>query len=344
MYDDGVSRALAAVGLISLLLTGHALPAIAEGEASADHARTSGRVAILPFAGEGRMAIYGQPVAAQVAKVGRAAGLEIVLLGPGAEVPADARLVVDGRLVRTGASIVVEARVRDPERGLDVARRSATAGSLAVVDRAADDVAAALVPAIRAGLVAQDEARARARASLAASTRGTPDRPPERAAGRADRREPLSPPAADRRPVVLIALTGALAGPDGPQGIAPLVAPSLVRLADRIGHRAAPLGEAGLAAPAASLAGGTAALAIVIAVLEVDARGEAGIPQARARARVDVYDVNGLIYRRSIRTDTLVGSRGDRADTLVRSAVAQVVDVVAPRLREHLAGAVSKAP
>ena len=340
MYDDGVSRALAAVGLISLLLTGHALPAIAEGEASADHARTSGRVAILPFAGEGRMAIYGQPVAAQVAKVGRAAGLEIVLLGPGAEVPADARLVVDGRLVRTGASIVVEARVRDPERGLDVARRSATAGSLAVVDRAADDVAAALVPAIRAGLVAQDEARA----SLAASTRGTPDRPPERAAGRADRREPLSPPAADRRPVVLIALTGALAGPDGPQGIAPLVAPSLVRLADRIGHRAAPLGEAGLAAPAASLAGGTAALAIVIAVLEVDARGEAGIPQARARARDDVYDVNGLIYRRSIRTDTLVGSRGDRADTLVRSAVAQVVDVVAPRLREHLAGAVSKAP
>ena len=51
---------------------------------------------------------------------------------------------------------------------------------------------------------------------------------------------------------------------------------------------------------------------------------------------------SGLIYRRTIRTDTLVGSRGDRPDTLVRSAVAQVVDVVAPRLREHLAAAAEK--
>ena len=142
---------------------------------------------------------------------------------------------------------------------------------------------------------------------------------------------------------MLIALTGALAGADGQsQTIAPLVAPSLVRLADRIGHRAAPLGESGLAAPADSVTRGDAALAIVIRVLAVETRGAAGIPQARARARVDVYDRTGLIYRRTVRTDTLVGSRGDRADTLVRSAVAQIVDVVAPRLREHLAAAAAR--
>ncbi|HVV83857.1 MAG TPA: hypothetical protein VHE35_12365, partial [Kofleriaceae bacterium] len=142
---------------------------------------------------------------------------------------------------------------------------------------------------------------------------------------------------ADHRPLALIALTGALAGPDGQtQVIAPLVAPSLVRLAERLGHRAAPLGEQGLAAPAAAVAHADAELAIVIAVLSVETHGRA-IPQARARARVDVYDRSGLVYRRVIRTDTLVGSRGDRADTLVRSAVAQIVDVVAPRLREQLA-------
>lgn len=330
MYDDGVARALAVIGLVLLVMAGPVAPATA-GDASATP--PSGLVVILPFVGEGRMALYGQPVAAEVAKVGRAAGLEIVLLAAGAAVPSDARLVVDGRLITSGAAIVLEARVRDPERGLDVARRSATATTLAVVDRAADDVAAALVPALRAGLIAQGEARDRARAALVAAT-VVPNgpRPPPLP-------EPTASPApADPRPLALIALTGALAGPDGQlQTIAPLVAPSLVRLADRLGHRAAPLGEAGVRAPAQALAGADADLAIVIAVLAVDGSERAGIPQARARARVDVYDRGGLIYRRTIRTDTLVGSRGDRADTLVRSAVAQVVDVVAPRLREHLA-------
>ena len=335
MYDDRVVRALAAVGLISLALVCAAAPASAAADAGA---ASAGRVAVLPFAGEGRMALYGQPVAAQVAKVARAAGLEIVLLTAGAAVPADARLVVDGRLVRSGAAIVLEARVRDPERGVDVARRSATAASLAVVDQAADDVASALVPAIRAGLIEQARARARTQAALASTARDEDAaRLPARPTG-----ERVAAPI-DRRPLVLIALTGALAGPDGQsQTIAPLVAPLLVRLADRIGHRAAPLGEGGLAAPTASVTRGDAALAIVIRVLAVESRGGAGIPQARARARVDVYDRTGLIYRRTVHTDTLVGSRGDRADTMVRSAVAQIVDVVAPRLGEHLAAAAAR--
>lgn len=342
VYDDGVSRALAIVGLVSLVLIGPVAGARAEGDAAASGAlgvasaaQAQGRVAIVPFTGDGRMALYGQPVAAQVAKVGRAAGLEVVLLAAGAEVPGDVRLVVDGRLVKSGAAIVLEARVRDPERGLDVARRSATAATLAVVDRAADEVAAALVPAIRAGLLAQDEARARSRAALAPAITAVVTPPGD--AGHPAVVDPIAPAAVDDRPLALIALTGALAGPDGQaQGIAPLVTSSLVRLADGIGHRAAPLGEAGVTAPAEVVARGEGALAIVIAVLAVDSDGRA-IPQARARARVDVYDRTGLIYRRTIRTDTLVGSRGDRVDTLVRSAVAQVVDVVAPRLREHLA-------
>jgi hypothetical protein len=319
VYDDVVSRAWIVLGLIALALAG--------GAARAD---AGGKVAVLPFAGDGRMALYGQPVAAQVAKVGRAAGLDVVLLAAGAEVPVDARLVVDGRLVKSGDAIVLEARVRDPERGLDVARRSAIAATLAVVDRAADEVAAALVPAIRGGLAAQEEARAAA-AVLARAPRAG-----EHEAQASDRSAPLTA-ATDQRPLALIALTGALAGPDGQlQGIAPLVAPSLVRLADRLGHRAAPLGEQGLAAPAQAVAQGEAALAIVIAVVDVEARG-GEVPQGRARARVAVYDRGGLIYRRTVRTDTLVGSRGDRADTLVRAAVAQVVDVVVPRLRERLA-------
>ncbi|MBZ0233405.1 MAG: hypothetical protein K8M05_13840, partial [Deltaproteobacteria bacterium] len=58
---------------------------------------------------------------------------------------------------------------------------------------------------------------------------------------------------------------------------------------------------------------------------------------ARARARVTVIDPSGkLLYRRVIRTDTLVGSRGDRTDTLVRFAADQVTDVAAPRIRERL--------
>lgn len=319
VYDGRVLRALVAISLV----VAAARPAAADEGAL-------GPVAILPFVGDGRMAMYGQPVAAALAKVGRAAGLDIVLLPVGGEVPAGAHLVIDGRLVRSGAKVVLEARVRDPERGLDVARRSATAPTLAVVDRAADELGAALVPLVSDGLAAQAAARLQARAALAAAT--PPVAPPTDVAPTG---EVAPPPVDDARPLALLALTGAVTGADG-QGISPLVAPSLVRLAGRLGHRAAPLGEGGLATPAQAVIAADAELAIVIRVLAVDGSVARGIPVARARAQVDVYDRTGLRYRRTVRTDTLVGSRGDRADTLVRSAVAQIVDVVAPRLREQL--------
>jgi hypothetical protein len=57
---------------------------------------------------------------------------------------------------------------------------------------------------------------------------------------------------------------------------------------------------------------------------------------ARARARIRVADASGVVFERTIRTNTLVGGRGDRRDAVARAAIDQLVDIAMPRVREKL--------
>jgi len=76
---------------------------------------------------------------------------------------------------------------------------------------------------------------------------------------------------------------------------------------------------------------------VQIELLTID-YDEGGVITARARARVRVASQSGTIFDRVVRTDTLVGGRGDRRDAVARAAVAQIVDIAMPRVRERLAG------
>jgi hypothetical protein len=329
MYDGAVNRRRAAA--LALLLVGLAL-------AGAPHtaaAQSGGAaIALIPFSAEKRLKLYGKPVAAEVTRALREAGLDVSLVSDGDPVPPRARLVVDGRLVKRNAGVVIEARIRDPERGVDVARPSASAASLGDIDRAAATVAGELVPAIRAGLAAQDAEAARARAALVTAVPApSPGNPPD-AAPR---------PPADRRPLALVLVTSpVIVDANGqPVSVAPLVAPAALELGARLGHRAAVEGIVGdiIFAPSTVSARG-AHLVVGFELLDFVRGSQRDVPIARARARVTVFDAGGnRLYRRIVRTDTLVGSRGDRVDTLVRFAAAQVIDVVAPRIRERLAAA-----
>ena len=99
--------------------------------------------------------------------------------------PARARLVIDGRIaVGAGGAVTVEARVRDPERGVVLATVSARAEALTAIDRAAGDLAAQLVPAVKQQLAAPAAAPAR----------------PE------PRPRPVAPPPVNRRPVALVSV------------------------------------------------------------------------------------------------------------------------------------------
>jgi len=303
----------------------------APGAAAPGDAARKVTIALLPFTAERRLAVFGQPVASEISRALREAGLDVSLVGDGAPVPARARLVVSGRIVKRGAGVVLEARIRDPERGVDVARPSGAAAAVADIDQAASALATALVPAIRGGLAAQDAAAARDRAALA-----PPPAPVPVATGVV---QPARPVAVDRRPVALVTVQApTLADRDGaPMPVATLAAPAVADLARRVGYRAVAV-DAHAAVDPAVLASSRAALRITVELLSLSHETSRDIPLGRARARVTVTDASGApVYRRTVRTDTLVGSRGDRLDTLVRLAAAQVTDVIAPRLRERLA-------
>ena len=321
VYDAAVTRPF----VLALIVVGSLLGLAREASAQGDRAT----IALIPFTADKRLVLYGKPVAAEVTRALRDAGLDVTLVTDGDPVPARARLVVDGRLVKRGAGVVIEARIRDPERGVDVARPSGSATALDDIDHAAAAVAAELVTAIRAGLAEQDAQAARAAAALRPSEPTAPVAP-----------EPGHP--TDRRPLAIIVVAAPLiASADGAAvDIAPLFAPAAIELARRLGHRAAveaapqpaaPLDPLGATARGASMVVGFELLGFVSGT-------QRDIPVARARARVTVFDAAGKpLYRRIVRTDTLVGSRGDRIDTLIRFAAAQVTDVVAPRIRERLA-------
>jgi hypothetical protein len=326
-YHVVVTRLLCALAILFGLGLGLGGTAAAQSQGRAT-------IALIPFTAEKRLKLYGKPVAAEVTRALRDAGLDVQLVNDGDPVPARARLVVDGRLVKRGAGVVIESRIRDPERGVDVARPSGSAASLDDIDHAASAVAAELVTAIRAGLAAQDEQAAKAAAALS-----RPVPPPTE---HVDPVNPIKPPLRDTRPLAVVVVSApALATIDAASvDIAPLFAPAALELARRLGHRASV--ETAPAPPAVALDPAVAArhgaeLVVGFELLTFTAGTQADIPVARARARVTVLDASGRqIYRRIVRTDTLVGSRGDRVDTLVRFAAAQVTDVAAPRIRERL--------
>jgi hypothetical protein len=273
---------------------------LAGGRAAGDEPRAV--VALLPLAHakDQRLAIYGQPVASELARVLRAGGLDVVVVSAGAPVPSRARLVVDGRIALAGEAVIIDARVRDPARGTVVATVSARAAALTAIDRAAADLAAQLLPAVKEQLAAQDRP---APAPEPARPARAPSPPPPR-------------PALDARPVARVEVVHRV-----PFEPARAVGEALAR---RAGYRT------DAAAPAAL------ELRIEILSFAID---DLGVPVGRARARVRAVADGVTRFDRVVRTDSIVGARRSTPEALARQAGAQIVDIVAPRLREGLAEA-----
>lgn len=301
-------RALAVLRLLPLLCL------LAGGVARADELST---IAVIPLAAEQRLAIYGAPVASELATALRGAGRDVILVSDVAVVPSRAWLVVDGRLVATGKAVSIELRIRDPERAIDVARLAAQAPRLDAIDTATAAIAAQLVAAI-----AQADA-ARQRAQLPPTPPPPSDPPPSDE----PTPPPPPPPPVDPRPTATVVVRGReLHDRTGAALDVPaLVRPSMIRLANRLGYRV--------------VDDGPAALEFTVELTWVAAGFEGAVPVGRGRARVQVSRGARPLFDRKVRTDTVVGSRGDRVDTVVRLIAAQAADVVAPRIREQLGAA-----
>jgi hypothetical protein len=283
---------------------------LAAGRADADDKVPRGTlIALLPLAADAKLAIYGQPVASEVARQLELEGFAVVVVTSTAPVPSKARLVIDGRIVRgDGDTVKIEARVRDPAAGKVVSELSASAPSLTRIDEAAAELAKGLVPILEAGMKAQEEEKQQTRTGTGTGGGGA-------VKGKAPRE--------DRRPRAQVTMFSAVQLREEDPVLEPLLRAGGYRLAGLVGHR----GQDGVDG---------VDLVIHIELLSMDYR-DRGVTTARARARVEVTDATGTVFRRTVRTDTLVGGRGDRRDAVARAAIDQIVDIAMPRVRERLA-------
>ncbi len=112
------------------------------------------RVAMLPLDGEQRLAIYGQPVAAEIARALRAAGVDVVVVGAKMDVPDRVQLIVDGTIKQSnkGKDITLSIRIRDPRDGTTLETLPAPTASLDTLDKAAAELSARVVPSVKAQL------------------------------------------------------------------------------------------------------------------------------------------------------------------------------------------------
>jgi hypothetical protein len=110
-------------------------------------------IAMLPLDGEKRLEIYGQPVAAEIARALKAAGLDVVVVGARMDVPDAAQLIVDGTIKSTkNKQIELSIRLRDPRDGTILETVPAPTTKLDDLDKAAAALSARVVPTVKAQL------------------------------------------------------------------------------------------------------------------------------------------------------------------------------------------------
>jgi hypothetical protein len=122
-------------------------------------AAPTGAVALLPLDADARLELYGQPVASEIARVLIGGGVDVVVVGPRMAVPEHARLIVDGTIAAgKGDAVVLAVRIRDRMTGTVLDKLDASAPTLTNIDRAAADLAARVLPAVKSQLATLDRA------------------------------------------------------------------------------------------------------------------------------------------------------------------------------------------
>ena len=92
-------------------------------------------IALLSLDADERLEIYGQPVAAEIARVLIAAKLDVVVVDAKMAVPTTARLVIDGSIAQRGSTVLLEIRVRNPVDGGTFDKLEQRASSVAAISK-----------------------------------------------------------------------------------------------------------------------------------------------------------------------------------------------------------------
>lgn len=299
-----------------------------------------GVVAVLPLTSSSTdLEIYSAPVAREVvALLKKKLSMRVEVISPSGRIPERVTLVVDGRIVgREQGKVMLTATVRDPAHGTREGTVSTRVRPRTEIDKLAGELGSLLAPVVKA---AATRARA-ARPEGETNSNGSAMKPVTDLSGGDKDTEPVErtrdeprTPVSDDPVVVVVPPSGLVANSVevGPPSYGPMAAAMR-----RLGFSPVRSTRTGIVMPkdaAAEMSGAKADYALMIQLREVDFDWR-GVLSARGRVRVLLVDRNGKPkFDRTVRTDTLVGSRGDRHAALVGFVAEQAIDIAYPVLRK----------
>jgi hypothetical protein len=300
---------------LRLCLVLAALGVLGVAPAHADTPKSEGAVALLPLDADARLAIYGQPVASEIARALVVGGVEVVVVGPKMAVPERARLVVDGTISSNKSDVVVLAlRVRNPVDGTTLATTQATAQGLANIDKAAAELSAKVLPIVKQQILALGHP---------ADVRPTP--PEVHIAV-------VAPPS--MHPLLLALIARAPAGEPLRAALSEAITPWAAAVHRESKAIDAPKLAGKLAASSVKEAGGELAISFEVKSFEVT---QGKVPFARARVRVRIVDASSVLFDRVVVTDSVLGERGSTPEVLAQRTAREVLDILRPHLRRLVA-------
>ncbi len=281
------------------------------------------RLALLPLDAPGKLAIYGQPVAAEIARALVAGGLEVVVVGAQMAVPREAELVIEGSILAVRKRVKVELRLRTRDSREPLATASSSEMALESVDRAAGEVAQKMLTLAQAELAQRKAAR--------------PSEPPVLAP-----RSPVDPPgeassgSSALAPAYVAVTTRALAPELRPVLLERMAAAAAQLTAGRWSARVVELPEVSPSSVVAMIAATPGALGIGVDVREVQVSSP-GPLVGTARARVVVAWGGKVVLDRELATDTVVGGRkGARSVAAAAASASAPSFSAAPGTMEQL--------
>jgi hypothetical protein len=278
------------------------------------HAETkSEAVALLPLDADARMAIYGQPVASEIARALVAGGIDVVVVGPKMAMPDRAKLIVDGTIGATKADLVtLSLRVRNPVDGTTLATTQAQVQGLANIDKAAADVSAKILPIVREKLEAQKPKEV------------IPVEPK-------DPKIAVVPPDVVRPLLVGVSTSSKSASQDAlKDAFVAQIAPWAARQRREPKTTEAKLLRAGDAVKTIKAGGTDLGIAFEIKSFSIS---DDTIPLGRARVHVVVADAAGVLFDRVVVTDSVVGDKNIKTDVMAARVAREVLDILRPHLK-----------
>lgn len=280
-------------------------------------ARGDDRVALLPLDAEKGLEIYGQPVASEVARALREGKIEIEVIGAKMAVPDTAKLIVDGTIAagKNKKDIVLSLRIRNPVDGVVLATVQSTAAGIANIDKAAADVSARLMPALRERLTA-----------LRPTTPVEPDH--------GTVQQVTQPPAPEPRPMLAVVSMRENESD-------PLRAALTIQLEAQLRkvYRTPQLVDP--AKMTRELATDTVKaskldLGMLLEITSYTLEIEDNIPIARAHVRFRVTDAVGIVFDRVVVTDSVVGEKNMSLAQLAERVAREVLDIARPHLKRKV--------